>query len=455
MSLHRLAQATAEEIRTNGKASPQKEVEEVKPKKGALILPDYFFQAPRNQWWARDANSVFTEYPLSHIRGLLLQGGLRGSVVEGERVSPADAHLIALRQEKNVQWAGELAGFAQGVHEIQGTKILVTRGPKLIRAAKGTFPTLQKLLSELLSDQLDYFYAWLKSSLRSLYKGYPFRPGQAMAIAGKSGCGKSLLQGLLTELLGGRSGKPYQYLMGETGFNEDLLSREHLMLEDEASSTDIRKRIFFGTQLKNMIANDVIRCHPKGTKGIYLSAFWRVSITLNDEPENLMVLPPITDDLKDKIILLKASPASFPFGQDNLRARDEYRCKLSTELPAFVNFLQGWRIPPRLCNQRYGCSAWQNPDLMEILHRTQPEFRLLELIEYLKIWGLDNEPWTGNATELENVLLEKDKSGRVRDLLKFHSACGTYLGKLTKHFPQRIKRQRGEDNKAHWWIGVK
>lgn len=453
--MQRLAQKTAAEMQANGRPRPKKEVEEVKAQKGQLLLPSYYFQAPRNTWWSKDSSGVFTEYPLSHIRALLLQGGLRGSLIDGERVSPCDLHLIALRHEHNIQWAGELAGFAQGVHEIHGTKILVTKGPRLVRAQKGEFRTLQKLLTQLLGEQLEYFYAWMKSALRSLFKGYPFRPGQALALAGKSGCGKSLLQGLITELLGGRAGKPFQFLMGETGFNEDLISREHLMLEDEASSTDIRKRIFFGTQLKNLIANDMIRCHPKGSKGMYLSAFSRVTVSLNDEPENLMVLPPITDDLKDKIILLKATPATFPFGMDNLKARDEYRKTLSEELPAFVAFLSSWKMPQRLSNQRYGCIAWQNPELLEVLRTTQPELRLLEFLELLKPWGVDNEPFRGSAAELETLLLEKDKTGRVRDLLRFHSACGTYLGKLARHFPERFKRLRGKDNLAIWWIDSK
>jgi hypothetical protein len=37
-----------------------------------------------------------------------------------------------------------------------------------------------------------------------------------------------------------------------------------------------------------------------------LKPFWRLSITLNDEPENLLILPPLDESLGDKIMLLRA-----------------------------------------------------------------------------------------------------------------------------------------------------
>jgi hypothetical protein len=83
---------------------------------------------------------------------------------------------------------------------------------------------------------------------------------------GRTTAGKSLFQNLLTLILGGRTAKPYQYMMGATSFNADLFEAEHLAMEDEHASTDIRTRRHFGSQLKNVTVNDSQRCHGKHQK---------------------------------------------------------------------------------------------------------------------------------------------------------------------------------------------
>lgn len=415
-------------------------------------LPDYWYQTPGNRWFVRDVSGVYKEYPTTHIRSLLLRNGVRGSVVEGERLSPVEVNLLALREQHTVHWCGELAGFAQGVHEVCGNKILVTKSPKFVKAEKGQWDTLKNYLGELLGDQLLHFYGWVKSALRSLYSGHPFRPGQALAVAGGAGCGKSLLQSVITEIFGGRAGRPFQFLMGETGFNEDLISCEHLMIEDEAASRDPRKRAHFGGQLKNLIANEIVRGHPKGAKAMYVHAFNRVSITLNSEPENMLVLPHIGDDLRDKLMLMQAWHATFPYGKDNLKKRREFRDRLSAELPGFLHFLGTWKIPKGMADQRYGVKAYQNPELMQMLQEDQPHFHLLELIDRLQIWDVDRNPWLGTASQLQDDLREKDKHGRVADLLSWPTACGQYLAKLCKQVPNRVRKAKTRNNLVLWEI---
>ena len=61
-----------------------------------------------------------------------------------------------------------------------------------------------------------------------------------------------MLQNILTVILGGRAAKPYQFMTGGTGFNSDMFGAEHLMIEDESPSTDMRARRAFGAQIKNM-----------------------------------------------------------------------------------------------------------------------------------------------------------------------------------------------------------
>lgn len=415
-------------------------------------LPDYWYQTPGNLWWMRNEDGVYTPYPTNHVRDILLNSGVRGSITPGERLAPVSRILLALRQQHSIAWAGQLAGFGHGATEICGNRVLITKSPTRIKAKKGDWNTLKKFLQELFKEDVAWFHGWMKSALRAMYGGAPFRAGQCLAFAGKTGCGKSLLQGIITELLGGRAAKPFDWLMGETSFNKDIFGSEHLMLEDEASSIDIRKRSYFGQKLKNLVANDLKRCHPKGADGLYLQAFWRVTMSLNDEPESLLVLPPITEDIKDKILLLHAHPATFPYGDDDINARKQYRERLSSELPAFIDFLYGWKIPRAMVDQRYGIRGYQCKTLIEQLHSLQPEFRLLDLIDHLHPWDVDNNVWEGTSSQLQDCLEEKDTRGRVAKLLAWHSACGQFLAKLAKHCPDRIELKERLHNQAIWRI---
>jgi hypothetical protein len=111
-------------------------------------------------------------------------------------------------------------------------------------------------------------------------------------------------------------------------------------------------------------------------------------------------------------------------------------------LPAFIYWLRSFRVPPSMVNVRYGVSAFQDEDLVEAVRDLSPERRLLTLIDSLRIWSFENEPFKGTAGDLEERLLEKDKVGRVAKLLTFPSACGTYLGRLVAQNPERISAEK-------------
>src|SRR5439155_7072976 len=126
-------------------------------------------------------------------------------------------------------------------------------------------------------------------------------PRKLMGLAGSRNYGKSLLQSLFTLILGGRSAKPFRYMSGATQFNAELFGAEHLMIEDEHSSTDIRARRTFGAQIKQFTVNKTQSCHDKKCRALMLSPFWRISLSVNDEPEAMMVLPPMSDSEQDSL----------------------------------------------------------------------------------------------------------------------------------------------------------
>lgn len=366
-------------------------------------------------------------------------------------LTECESEMLRLQQNEDVAFAGPLAGFAPGILEVCGQRILVTRGPRCVTPKQGRCRAIDSFLKSLLPDgQHEFAFSWLKSACAAQRAGRPFRPGQMLAIAGPAGCGKSLFQSLITEILGGRTAKPYRYMTGGTDFNSELFGAEHLAIEDEASTTDIRTRRHFGAQLKNLIVNETQSFHAKGRAALTLTPFWRISITLNDEPENLMVLPPLDESILDKIVLLKASPAKIPIDDERPESRAEFRAKLTEELPAFLWELRQFSIPKKFRCPRYGFKAWQHPELVSALTSLAPEIQLLNLIDAGDL--LTAGPWIGSARDLKRQLEAGPDREEARKLLAWHTASGVYLARLAALRPDRVEERRAEGNRAEWVI---
>jgi hypothetical protein len=234
-------------------------------------------------------------------------------------------------------------------------------------------------------------------------------------------------------MLGGRSVKPYQFMMGQTSFNSHLFKGEHLMLEDENEAIDIRSRRHFAANIKTLLANRDQNCHGKNKEALTLQPLWRMTLTVNDDPERLLVLPPFDADVKDKIICLKAGkvPMPMPTGTDEEKGR--FWNTLVSELPAFLHFIDQYQVPAELQDSRYGIAAYQHPEIVEKIQETTPEMKLLELID-AAIWmgEVVKTTWEGGAGEMERKLTQQDSpvAYEARRLLSWNNAAGSYLAKL-------------------------
>jgi hypothetical protein len=343
-----------------------------------------------------------------------------------------------------------------------GQRVLVRRAARLLQPQAGECPTIDALLNGLLADpeydQVVFVRGWLKVAYEALLEG-KLRHGQMLALAGPKDCGKSLLQNVITEVLGGRAAKPYRYMCGATDFNGDLFGAEHLMIEDEVSFTDIRARRHFGARIKDFTVNTVQSCHAKNRQAVSLKPFWRVSISVNDEPENLLILPPLDDSLEDKIILLKAYKNPLPIETATLEGRQRLMATLVAEVPAFLHQLMNFAIPPELKSERFGITHFHHPELLTALSDMSPEMRLLALIDAMMAESEQPGQWTGTAADLERMLCESKHNHEARRLLDWNNAAGTYLGRLAKKYPERIKQVRTKTqrdwviNPANWILG--
>ena len=402
-----------------------------------------FYDSPSTAFWIPNNRAGWIKVRTSDVRRHLQERGYKSTPKKDAPVSEVDALLNAIQTQYDIDYADALAGHNRGLHHVEGKRILVTDSPILIEPHPGAFPLLESIINNMLGEyQRIFLFGWLKVAIEGL-RSHTIRPGQALALVGPRDCGKSLLQSLITQLLGGRSAKPYRYMSGGTSFNSDLFTAEHLVIEDDYTSTDIRTRKILGANIKNVAADTFHSCHPKYRKAIQLPPFWRLTMSLNEEPENLMTLPPLDDSLEDKFIILRCEKHPMPLPTQEPEQRERFMNALKQELPAIIHFLLRYQIPDDLKSERYGITHFHHPAVVEALNALAPETKLLELIDVEVFKSPACSYFEGKAADLERRLTAENSAVRsaASRLFTFQSACGTYLGRLQKRYPKRFQQE--------------
>lgn len=454
----------------------------------------------------------------------LPKGDARDPIREVERI------ILWVQAHRKLDAVLNIAGHRAGVVSIRTLRVLVRRGPNLMPLVPGDWSMLKRMLEGFLQlplegpdmpsafriyakgkdrdhakelavwqvlcreiedpkemtdsefptpkkrwvlDQTPVFYGWLKLALEVYHRRLAgedvMRNGQGLVIAGKPDGGKSLLQQyIITPLLGGRMAKPDDFLTGSTNFNSELFASEHLAMGDSPLSTKMEDRLRFGEFIKMIVAEQWHRFHPKGKDAMIVNPIWRLSISINDDQDNIRSLPPVKEGVADKIHLLHVNAVDMPMPTTTL---DEYRAfgrKLEEELPAFAHWLMTeWTMPEALQGARFGMISVQAPDLMREMFEDSPSGELLELIDQAR-WEVAGERvnmwtyvagrgdavkfgdidktgrvWQGSSHELKALLTDEGCSvcGDVRGLLKV-TRIDRLLGRLKKEEPLRVEQHR-------------
>jgi hypothetical protein len=420
---------------------PQDNPEATRPDPAARFVYDglrYFLDTGR-EFVPMDQKSVSR-----HMRGW------------GHDRDESETALCRIQTDGHIHFAGPLAGHPRGLHTVGGARLLATVSPEIIEAKAGPWPTLRAVLEGLLDDaesgsvQVETFLAWLKIARESLVTNRR-RPGQAVALAGPRGSGKSLLIDVAELALGGRRANPYSYFTGRTNFNADLAGAELLAVDDEAGSTDIRSRRTLAANIKACLFSGAVRIEGKNKAAFTFRPCWRMLMALNDEPEALLVLPPITEDIGDKITLFRCHKRPLPMPAHTLEEREAFFAKLREELPGMLAWLEGWEIPEALREERCGVLAFHHPEIMAALHELSPEGNLSNLIDTASASGGLALPWTGTAAELKGILCTTQATARDAEKLlgQWAPAAGSYLAKLEG---ERVERLTKRDGIQRWRI---
>ncbi len=420
-----------------------------------IPLPVWYYPYSEKYYVQNDMRE-YIPYSKSTLKLILRKWGMSTRAQDDEPLSEVDELFADVSYNKTVSFAGRLAGARTGCYWINGKRILVTQSPNVIAAKpNGEFPMIQSVIDQLFNcdiDQRPYIYGWLKKGRQALVQADPL-PGQALILAGPRNAGKNLFQDLVTEILGGRAEKPYRYMIGKTEFNSDLFGAEHLCIADEVPFHDMASRRVFGSKIKDMCVNSLQSCHGKHKEALSLVPLWRLSVSVNDEPENLVMLPPLDDSIADKLIMVRVDREKMPMPTDTPEGRRKFWNAVCAELPYFVNFLDDYEIPEDMKDSRFGIKAFQHPALIEVLQDMSHEVRLLELMDTIVVPSSGS--WKGTKEELETALLEDPTYKRqVERLLYYPTALQTYLRRLAKTRPERVRHFRSS-GKSKWEVESK
>lgn len=375
----------------------------------------------------------------------------------GQDREETDIALCDIQTGQFINFAGPLAGHPRGIHNVGGSKLLATVSPNIIKAKAGRkWETLRAVIEGLLDDQatgktqVETFFAWLKIARESLVTNRR-RPGQAIALAGPRGSGKSLLIDITEAALGGRRANPYPYFTGRTNFNGDLAGAELLAVDDEAGSTDIRSRRALAANIKSCLFSGAVRIEGKNKTAFTFRPCWRMLLALNDEPEALLVLPPITEDILDKITLFRCHKRPLPMPAHTLEEREAFFAALLSELPGMLAWLERWEVPAEIQDERCGVRWFHHPAILSALHDLSPEGQLVALIDAAHAGGQLPLPWIGTAAELKGILCHAVPTAREAEKLlgSWHAATGSYLSRLEG---ERVERLALRDGVQRWRI---
>lgn len=404
-------------------------------------------------------------------------------VADGADKEAIKAAIYEIMIESAIDYDGPLPGYCRGLHVQGGKRYFVDSQAEWLEPAKSTalgegWPNILAFLQGLLCaddnpESLFSFYQFcfsLKLSREALRHALALptgdsvrnvRPGPASVFCGAKSAGKSfLVNSIIAPLLGGRVADAHKaFVSGADGFNGELLGAEVWTVDDKVHANDLKSRRQFAASIKSFLYSGLTGFHAKFKEQISIRPWARLFILCNDQDEAIRVLPPLTDDISDKMHLWRCyTRHQFP-----TQTADEwaaYGAAVRAELPAFAGFIDQLEIPERRRCPRNGMRCWQDPHIVGLLADQTPEQALLDLLVHLAEAGQLKSIHSKTAHEILDILSNIEQAERqVRSLLHDDPAIlGRYLGRLMSDAERcklrgvAINREKMREKRGVWSI---
>jgi hypothetical protein len=400
-----------------------------------------WFNDKRNKFYYRDPKSEelieFTETLLkeflagqSFYSSILEQAEKEKALSEKEakkvRAGAWIKFLDIVVKKHRVDWVGELAGYPRGEQVVNGAKILVPKGYKLIDPVKGDPSPVVHFMEEFLPNRQDYLaHTWLLDRHAGLLRPEKYTPGQAFIIGGEAGDGKTFFKRqIVRALLGGRGVDAISYLIGDDGWNDDLAKAELWEVDDQGDAHNF-DRYVFTNNLKKAVADPDLRIRTRYQSAITIPLKIAIIVLFNTEARNYALLPEDTGDIRDKLIVLRSAKATFPADTS------EFEKVIARALPAYLYWLlHEFQVPAEIrTKERFRIVPYKDPGILEAIQATSPATHLGELLQQF-VEELPTPRWKGSASRIYNTLLS-DPSWRAR-LEKICRSFGRFVQLLTE-----------------------
>lgn len=333
--------------------------------------------------------------------------GLSNRRGRNENVSEAQRALFMIHTNKRVEAAVPFAFVKSRIVTHEGHRYFNTATQRPLAYADDhqkwgeNFPKIAEWLEGMFGKkQLKHQLDWLAYAYQNAVEGDP-RKGHAHLLVGPPNCGKTLYN---TVILGGLFGghmKASEYLVGKTDFNDHLFESGLWTVDDEAPSASTSVHTSFTAKIKEFVANDTFVVSAKFKKSGRVYWRGRLSITLNDDPVSLRLLPDLDMSIMDKLMIFYCkSFKGFTSG---------FKETVVSELPYLARYLYDYEIPSDRVDVRFGVKAYANPDVVA-MHRADSRYaHIIELLHIFRKMHLnEGDEWEGTCSELMMLLGKMD-----------------------------------------------
>jgi Family of unknown function (DUF5906) len=257
-------------------------------------------------------------------------------------------------------------------------------------------------------------------------------PGQAVAFIGPVGCGKTFVQtDVITPALGGRAVDPSDILINKAAFNAAMWAGEHLVLGDEELRESWASHASLMPTVKKLVAAKLWPFKKKyGQEIASLRPVWRLTVSANDDPRSLRVVPAPEESFGEKIAYLKAYSPPREFHDGSPEGRAVWAARLAAAIPAFLRRVDAFEIPEHKRDTRFAIETFHHPEIVELVGRNMPESAFGEALTDWITNVLDVLEVRGSAAELHRRV--------CRDVPSFSGLCknphtfGVNLGSLAR-----------------------
>lgn len=407
-----------------------------------------YYDNDHHTYWVESPKGWISVSETGLVRHLK-EDGYCPKPIKDSILTATDREILDIQKNFTVDYAGPIAGWNKGYHELYGKRVLITSSPKLLVPIEGDWSLFSACLDALLGRvehgriQVLTWKANDKLFLECLY-GQFYRPGAATFLIGGANAGKSFIQDRRTTYYGGRVANPWLYIQGRTSFNEEQMAAEHHKISDPHiyKSED---KVDLNDMIKNFLFDEAQSCHGKCKTAISLPPRRRMSLSCNKELHN-MIVPSMDASMLDKLDLNLCSDNSIPPPGYEHIPYGELIQRVEAQLPAYVWHLQNeFKIPEELQARRCGVKTWHHPELVSIINENLRETQLEQI--FIDHGFFQNGPWEGDFKELVKSLEAASFNTDVKPFTDKPAVLPYLLSKLQSRYPDRYLRTGARNGK--------